>query len=266
MKIWVQSLSSYRYNPIFDEYGRMIEEQCAAAARHGTEVYVTGVPLMMKGTDQFKSIMYFNNVQNLKNMLRAQKEGYDAYVIACSFDEGFSEGREMLDIPVVGLAHANLSMAAMLGEQWAIVTCQQCIAERYRQMIVNYGLEAKYLNGPYIAPFSEWDIAENLGGDTSEMSAQFKQVGRKAVADGASVIVPIPSLISQLFQKEGGLTKLDGATVLNPITVSIKMAEFLVDLKSLGIEVSRTLQVGGSPSVETMAECFETYGNLINFE
>ncbi|MBT4641180.1 MAG: hypothetical protein HOC09_20350, partial [Deltaproteobacteria bacterium] len=109
-------------------------------------------------------------------------------------------------------------------------------------------------------------IAENLGGDTSEMSAQFKQVGRKAVADGASVIVPIPSLISQLFQKEGGLTKLDGATVLNPITVSIKMAEFLVDLKSLGIEVSRTLQVGGSPSVETMAECFETYGNLINFE
>ncbi|MFC1823288.1 aspartate/glutamate racemase family protein [Thermodesulfobacteriota bacterium] len=267
MKIWVQSMSSYRFDPIFDDYGRIIEEQCKRAVRPGTEVYVTGVPKLMKGmTDKYKSVMTYHNIQNLNNMLKAQEQGYDAFFITCSFDVGMEEGREMLEIPVVGLAHASLFMAAMLGELFAIVTCEPYIAERYRQMVTRYGLVQKFLQGPYVAPISEWELAESLGKDTSDVAEKFKVVARKAVAEGASVIVPVPAVISQLFGKEGGLTKLDGATVLDPITVGVKMAEMMIDLKKLGIEVSRTLQVGGSLGKEAMDACLETYSSLYNFD
>jgi len=249
-----------------DQYGKILEDQCRRAARPGTEVYVTGVPRMLRGTDQYKILMYYNNLQNFANMRRAQDEGFDAYVIACSYDVGLSEGREMLDIPVVGLAQANLALATMLGELYAVVTCQQCIAERYRQMINGYGYSAKFLHGPYIAPFSEWDLALSLGGDTSKLATAFKAVAQKAVADGASVIIPVPTLISQLFHLGGGLHTIDGATVLDPMVVALKTAEYLVDLKSIGIEVSRKLQVGGSPGFEKLAECFRVYGDIVNFD
>ena len=62
-------------------------------------------------------------------MLKAQNEGYDAVVIGNSLDVGLEEGREMLSIPIVGIAHANFHMAAMLGELFAIVTCEAKLLE-----------------------------------------------------------------------------------------------------------------------------------------
>ena len=266
MKIWYQSMSTYRYDPVFDEYGKTLEEQCKRALRPDTEVYVTGVPTVMPEIDRYKSIMTYHSSQMLNQMLKAEKEGYDAFVIGCSFDVGMDEGREMLSIPVVGIAHANLYMAAMLGELFTVVTCEPYIAERYRQMVTRYGLQQKFMRGPYVFPITEWELAEALSKDPAPVAEKFKAVAQKAVADGASVIIPVPAFINQLFFKTGGLTNLDGATVLDPVAVAVKLAEMLADLKKIGIEVSRTLQVYGSPGKELLNKCLETYAPVFKID
>jgi len=266
MKIWYQTASTYRYDPLFDEYGRTLEEQCKRALRPDTEVYVTGVPKLIIEIDRFKSPMYYHTAQILNNMLKAEREGYDAFVSGCSFDPGMDEGREMLSIPVVSIGHANLYMAAMLGELFAIITCLPWIAERYRQLVRGYGLQSKYLRGPYVFHILEKELAAALSKDPTPVAKKFRAVAEKAVADGASVIIPVPAFINQLFYKAGGLTNLDGATVLDPVAVAVKLAEMLADLKKIGIEVSRTLQVYGSPGKELLNKCLETYSPVFKID
>lgn len=265
MKIWYQSMTGYRYHPLWEEYGKTLEQQCRRAARPDTEVYVTGVPTLRTERDRFKSVMYYHSSQMLNHMLKAEAEGYDAFAIGCSFDVAMDEGREMLSIPVIGIAQANLHMAAMLGDLFAIVTCEPHIAQRYQQIVVKYGLQSKHLRGPYIFPISENELAKALKAP-EPVAEKFKVVARKAVADGASVIIPVPASINQLFYKTGGLTKLDGATVLDPVAVVVKFAEMLVDLKKIGIEVSRTLQVYGSLGKELRNEILKTYAPAFKIE
>jgi allantoin racemase len=260
MKIFYQTGTGYRYHELWEEYGKTLEQQCKRAARPGTEVYVTGNPVIITERDRFKAVMYYHSNQFMNNMLRAEAEGYDAFVIGCSFDERMDEGREMLSMPVISIGQANLFLAAMFGELFAITTCEPHIAQRYDQLVRKYGLESKYLRGPYISPISENGLAAAL--KNPESTAQgFKEVAKKAVADGASVIIPVPASIYQMFYKTQILKPEDlrGATVLDPVAVVIKFAEMMVDLKNIGIEVSRTLQVSASMSKELRNELFKKY-------
>ena len=267
MKIWYQSGAGYRYHELWEEYGKTLEQQCKAAARPDTEVYVTGVPTLMTERDRYKSVMYYHSNQTLNNMLRAEAEGYDAVVVGCSFDERVEEGREMLNIPVVGIGQANLFLASMFGDQFAIMTCEPHMAQRYNELVAKYGLQFKHLRGPYIFPISENGLAAALK-NPETVAEGFKAVAKKAVDDGASVIVPVPASIYQMFYKTNILNSddLNGAAVLDPVAVVIKFAEMMVDLKKLGIEVSRTLQVSASLGNELRDELLRTYAPVFKID
>ena len=266
MKIWYQTLTSYRYDPLWEDYGKIMEEQCKRAARPDTEVYVTGVPVMVPEVDQFKSLMLYNYAgQGLNNMLKAEKEGYDAIVIGCSYDVGMDEGREMLNIPVVAITHASLHVASMLGELYAIVTCTPYLYEQYRQLIIRYGLQQKFLPGNYIYNVTEPEIAKAMK-NPEPLAKKFMTMVEKAVADGASVIIPTPVLVSQTLYKTGWKNYVNGALVLDPVAVAIKTAEFLVDMQKIGMGVSRKLRVYGSPGKELLKKALEKYTPAFKIE
>ncbi len=264
MKIWYQSASSYRYEPIWDEYGKALEVQCKSAARLDTEVYVAGVPVMVHEIDKYKSLMYYHKIQILNNMLKAEKEGYDAFVIGCSADAGLEEGREMLSIPVVGITHASMYVAAMLGERFAAISREDYIAERYLQQVKRYGLQSKYLQGNYYFKASEEELASAFKNPGPVMES-FKAVAERAVADGASVIIPQATFIALLAYKTG-LTKVGNVPIIDIVGVAVKTAEMLVDLKKMGIEVSRKLQVYGSPGKELLKEAIGKYAKVFKAE
>lgn len=264
MRIWYQTGSTYRYDLSREAYGRTLEEQCKRAARSDSEVYVTGVPVSQPGIDRFKSLMYYHTNQMLNGMIRAEKEGYDVVVIGNSYDIGFDEAREMLEIPVVGIAHSNFYVAAMIGELFAVLTCEYHIAERYRQMIRRYGMESKFL-GTYVHSIPEIELIRGVEKPDAVME-EFKRVAEKAVADGASVLICVPAPIYALFYQRGGLSSVNGATLLDPVATAIKMGEFLVELKELGMDVSRKLGVYGSPGKELLKKTFETYGPSFRIE
>ena len=54
--------------------------------------------------------------------------------------------------------------------------------------------------------------------------------------------------------------------MLDPVAVALKMAEMLVDLKKIGIEVSRKLGVAGSPGAELLKQTFATYAKAFRID
>ena len=64
--------------------------------------------------------------------------------------------------------------------------------------------------------------------DVEPLARKFATMAEKAVAGGASVIIPLPVLVSQVFFKTGWPKNHRGATLLDPVAVATKMAEIMV--------------------------------------
>jgi len=228
--------------------------------RPNTEVHVEGIEVMARDVENFKALQYYQEIQFLNNMLRAEREGYDAVVIGCTLDLAMEEGRSMLDIPVVGISETSFHMAMMLGHLFAVVTSSTAFFNLFKEQTERYGVSNKYLPGPYICPASEEEIAISLK-DPQPLVKKFEIAAEKAVADGASVIIPNPAFYAALAYR-AGLTKVKDAVVLDTVSVAVKTAEMLVDLKKVGVEPSRQIGVYAKPDRESRKKTLESFRKI----
>lgn len=67
--------------------------------------------------------------------------GSDAYVVACFGDPGLDAARELVDVPVIGIAEAAMHVAAVAGRRFAIVTTLGRTLGRARDLVARYGME-----------------------------------------------------------------------------------------------------------------------------
>ncbi|OPY85948.1 MAG: hypothetical protein A4E71_01837 [Smithella sp. PtaU1.Bin162] len=257
MKIWYQSATTYRYESKFDEYGKTLEEICRKAARPDTEVHVEGIPVIAKDVEKYNFLQYYEKAEFLNNMIRAEKEGYDAFAIGCDLEPGLEEGKAMLSIPVVGISEASYHLAMMLGDLFTVVTCSAAFFKIFKRQAGKYGLTDKYLPGPYFYKSSEGELSTALE-NPGPVIDKYKEVAQKAVADGASVIILNPAFIAALAYKTGW-TKEQDAVILNPITAVVKTAEMMVDLKNLGFEPSRQIGVYARMEKEKRDEAIKRF-------
>jgi allantoin racemase len=264
MKIWYQSASAFGYEPVWDEYGRTLQEQCRNVVHRDTEVHVAGIPVMVRDIENWRSLQYYQNVQVLKNMQRAQREGFDAFVIGCTLDVALAEGKSMLDIPVVGISEASYRMAMSLGRLFAIVTSSPAFTEIYGEQVERYGVASRYLRGPYMVRASEEELAMALKRPQAVIE-KFESAAAKAVADGASVIVPGPAFLSTLAHR-AGLTQVDDALVLDTVSVAVKTAEMMAGLRKAGVMPSRRIGVYAKPAAPLERESYERIGEVFSIE
>ncbi|MFC1930013.1 aspartate/glutamate racemase family protein [Chloroflexota bacterium] len=264
MKIWYQSSSSYGYEPVFDKYGKTLEEQCKRILRPDTEVHVSGIPVMIREVAVYKSLVYYQTIQSLNNMLKAEREGYDAFVIGCTVDMGLEEGKSLINIPVVGISETSYHLAMTLGRLFAVVTTLPHLVQVYAEEVERYGLCSRYLPGPYVFPASEEELAIALDNPKPIMT-KFAATAEKAIADGASVIIPSPGFLATLAYKSG-LTEVQNALVLDTISVAVKTAEMLVDLKKIGIEPSRRPGIYALPDTKFLGESLEKLKRVFRIE
>jgi allantoin racemase len=79
--------------------------------------------------------------EELREMVQAEKDGYDAVVIGCYLDPGLREGRELLNIPVFGVANTSLHVCAMLGYKIGIVTPTVHVKRGVEMNLREWGLD-----------------------------------------------------------------------------------------------------------------------------
>ncbi|MFT3877074.1 MAG: aspartate/glutamate racemase family protein [Propioniciclava sp.] len=66
--------------------------------------------------------------------------GSDAYVIACFGDPGLDAARELVEVPVVGIAEAAMHVAAISGRSFGIVTTLSRTLGRAQDLLHRYGM------------------------------------------------------------------------------------------------------------------------------
>ncbi len=242
MRIWVQVFSSRNRNPNFH---MALEEHLRSVVEPGVEIEVRGTKKGGLG-EQFRFFQAIDTPDIMENILecRAAKgdQRYDAFVTLNSTDPALVEAREVLDIPVLGFLETTALAACTIGQKFSLITPNPKFSLSYTQKIELYGLEKRLasieaMDVPHLPDYRNafLDPAAH-----ERVMQEFDSAARRAVAAGAEVIIPCGS--HAVLQSRRKLREIDGALIMDGLTVLIKMAENAVRLQRiLGTMVSRKL-------------------------
>jgi len=151
-----------------------------------------------------------------------------------------------------------------MGRLFAIVTSSPAFTEVYGEQVERYGVAGRYLRGPYMVRASEEEIATALV-RPEPLIEKFTAAAQKAVDDGASVIVPAPAFLSTLAHR-AGLVQVDGALVLDTVSVAVKTAEMLAGLRAAGVTPSRRIGVYCKPGDALERESYERLHDVFSIQ
>lgn len=190
---------------------------------------------------------HINMEEALKWVKWAEKEGYNAAIIGCFYDPGLREARELVSIPVVGVAEATMHVAATLGHKFSIIVGRRKHVPKMEDNVHLYGLEKKLASFRILNFTVPMMIKE-----PEKLKAAILKEAKKAVdEDGAEVIV-LGCTGESGFMKE--LMAKIKAPVLDPVVVSWKYAEMLADLhQKMGLSHCKLFGYESPPKEEGYA-------------
>ncbi|MGW9114263.1 aspartate/glutamate racemase family protein [Microbacterium sp. NPDC055683] len=147
--------------------------------------------------------------------------GSDAYVIACFGDPGLDAARELVDVPVIGIAEAAMHVASLTGRTFGIVTTLSRTLGRADDLVQRYGFEracvAAYGTG---IPVLE---LEDTGSAAFERIAGWCE--RVVREDGADAVVLGCAGMADLCAR---LTAVVGAPVVDGVAAAVGLASGMV--------------------------------------
>lgn len=225
MRIWHQSFTVLDDVP---HYRDALARHLNSVAAEGTEIDLHGMkpgtyPSDYPGTHiKYAYLSGLHKEQFVHAALRAEDEGYDAFLIATIPDTAYEECRSLVDIPVVTFGQTSMHMAAMLGGTVGIVNFIGELVPQLRRNIAAYGL------GGVVGPIVQVDAAfQNIMAayaDPAPLVAAFETAARRAIAEGATVIVPGEGPLN-VFLADQGINRVDDVPVLDSLGTCIRVAE-----------------------------------------
>ncbi|PKP85448.1 MAG: hypothetical protein CVT80_02535 [Alphaproteobacteria bacterium HGW-Alphaproteobacteria-2] len=243
MRIWYQSFVDEENGATYWKY---LRAHLAQIADPGTEVVVHGISPHDSYAHPIVEMRCAREV--VCNAVRAEREGYDAFVIGHFQDAGLYECRSVVDIPVVSLGEATMLHACTLGQRSGIVTINRRFIPWFHHQIGKYGLRER-ITGVHAMQFEPGQILSAFGsGDRlSEVAGLFEAQARPLVDQGVEVLIPgggIPMLLFAQINEH----RVGDAPVINGIPITLKSAEMAVKLRALtGLGVSRVAEYVKAP-------------------
>lgn len=147
----------------------------------------------------------------------------DAAVVAAFGDPGLGAARELLPIPVTGMAEAAMLTACMLGRRFAIVTFSPTLGPWYQETVDSNGLAAR-CSGVHCLDEPFADIA----GVAREKAARLVALCATAVTAGAEVCIlggaPLAGLAAEVAAQVP-VPLVDG------VAAAVRQAEVLAALR-----------------------------------
>jgi allantoin racemase len=183
--------------------------------------------------------LLLNKAEVIKAIIEAEQEGYDAVVVGCFLDTGVQEAREMVDIPVIGINEASLSLAGQMGSKCAVVGVHEPkLNMKIEDVIRNHSFSINHTDQkviPFDIPSIQW--MKNATTDLENIASEMENSAYIGVQNGADVIVLGCAGLGPLASLAGlKMVKDTEVPILDPVTIGIKTAEFQVRLvKSLGL-------------------------------
>ncbi len=253
MKIWCQSCGVFgKDSAYFGYYEKALEKHAREIARPDTAVDIRGADIFAPGVDRYHASQNICTMQAVKKAIRAEQEGYDAFVMISTIDAGFYEIREMVDIPVVFMLENCVHFAMILAPKFAFLTHNDALLERLTEMTKQYGLAENMIPGGHL------DYSYTIWPDMFEHPERYidivTQKAKEIIKRGARILIP-SALPLGVWIVQQGLTDVDGCRIIDAFGCAVKMAELMVDLKKIGISRSKY----GSPPKDILTTIQKLY-------
>ena len=151
----------------------------------------------------------------LELVKKANKEGYDAVILACFSDPGLEAAREVSVIPIIGIEESTLHMAAMLGARFSILTP--------RKQRIPSKCEHVHIRGlsHFLASVRSLDLSvAETDSDPAKTKQRLINVAKTAVEkDGAEVIIMGCAGMAGYARE---IEDILGVKVLDPVAIALK--------------------------------------------
>ena len=219
MKLWYQSMSRQTE---WGGYPRVLREILDKVRDPDTEIHVAGITDIGGVGDQYRYLEYLETGEVLKNVHRAVREGFDAFLIGNIADPGLREAREIANIPVLGLCESAMHMACMMGANFSFVTINEKFTPRIVENVDRYGLRARFAGANRMAIERITDLGPGFDNPEAQarILAQFNAAARKNTEAGAEVVIAAGGVVMALLAHAGVYETEDGVPILNGITES----------------------------------------------
>lgn len=266
MRIWEQGLVATYSLPGYKE---LVLEHYAQYKRPDTEIVVHGVrdetgaaaARIAGQAVKYAYLHRFHDNQVLRNVQRAEREGFDAVIIGVVQDPGLQEAKSIVDIPVLGYGEVSMHTACMLGERFTFVAINPEMDPLVRAQIRSHGLEGRSAPTAYM-DCGYQDLRDAVQGKPERFLEAFHGAARRAIeAHGVDVLLPGQTIIAELLWK-AGIRRLDDAVVLDPRLPLLRMAELLVELRRAGIGISRRGYYCAKPPADLLRAVREFYRDV----
>ncbi len=260
MRLYYQTLGMSRGSKS-GEYGKLLRRVIETAAAPGTTVDIFGLAPHRAVADQYRYLEFLDTSEVIENGLKAQADGYDAFVIGNFFQPGLHELRELLTIPVLGLSESSVSMACLMGPTFSLINVNPKFNRRIVEGITLQGLAGRMTSVEMLTverPGS-FDIALRDQAERDAIVAQFTETAKRALDKGAEVLIPAGgSLMAVLLQ--AGVQQVEGAPVLDGITALVKTGEMAVQMKALTGSFTSKRLTYAPPRGKILADARASYG------
>jgi allantoin racemase len=214
-----------------DAYDGILEETVSPTLRDGTDVEFRHLPDAPRNMDYYVP-KHLGEVEILKSVVAAEREGFDAYVIGCCYDPGLTQARELVSIPVIGPLEASVLLARLFGHRFAIITDHHKAVPELEDRVRLYGVEPNCRSVNAI----EWFIDDMLADPVAVARALHTAAGEVLERDHAEVVVGGFTIVAACHERAimDGADGLDDHTIVNPNLMAVKLAELFADLNAAG--------------------------------
>jgi Asp/Glu/hydantoin racemase len=143
-----------------------------------------------------------------------------------------------------------------MGRKLGLIAIHPAFIAIHNDQVYRYGLQQRVAGVRAMnANISDYMEAFAAPAKKAELRESFDREARRLIDDGADVIVPTGGITMMLFGQDAD-AHVDGAPIVNGVTVIVKAVEMAIKLRALGVPVaSRHPQSGlALPSAQTLDE------------
>ena len=156
---------------------------------------------------------------------QAEKDGADALVIDCMGDPGLATLREVVKIPVLGVAQTSMAICATLSHKFGIVTVLGRVAPLFDELVALYGHKDRYAGCRWVdVPVLEIHKRMNeVQAGLAEHALQLVRDGADGIILGCTGFLGCVDVIRKRLLTEGF-----DVPVLDPIPITVSSAATLI--------------------------------------
>lgn len=237
MRIWHQSVTELEALP---EYAASLARRFASVASPGTEVVLHGVPAGTYGSSSPAQALAYPSERHriadlvLKQIERAESEGFDAVMLASFAEPALREARSSIDIPVTSMAESTLLSSCSVASRAGIVTISPAGVRMLQDGVARHRLDARVAAVVSLDPAVDEFVLQNAFKSPEAVRAAFENACRIAIEAGADVIIPGEGVLNELVAYLD-IDEVDGVGVLDAVALTVLHTEMLIGAYRKGV-------------------------------